>query len=110
MAGLVAFLVVTAAVGASVGCLSWLAVRARRRGLAGSALRAALLAHDEALHGTAHDAHVEIQAAASRKSPVMSPDNPWHPDGELAAGRGAVRRPPVRRRPKRRFLRAVSRG
>ncbi|MGW0661582.1 hypothetical protein [Streptodolium elevatio] len=110
MAGLVAFLVVTAAVGASVGFLSWLAVRARRRGLAGSALRAALLAHDEALHGTAHDAHVEIQAAASRKAPVMSPDNPWHRVGEVTAGRGAVRRHPVRRRTKRRFLWAGSRG
>ncbi|WP_436771604.1 hypothetical protein [Yinghuangia sp. YIM S09857] len=104
MSALAAVLVVALAIGSSMAGLGWLAVRARRRGVAGSALRAALFAHDEALHGTAHDAHVEIQAAAARKSPVVSPDDPWHRSGDLAAGRGARVRRPARRRTKRRFF------
>jgi|1185.fasta_scaffold346409_2 hypothetical protein len=46
--------------------LAWLARRARRRGTAGSALAGAMSAYDEAMHGTAHDAFVEVQAQEER--------------------------------------------
>lgn len=102
MVGFLAFLVVAAVLGSAVAGLAWLASRARRRGLVGSALRAAMAAHDEALHGTAHDAHVEIQAAASRKAPILSPDGPWGRGHRLSmTSTPSGRRPRVR--PRRRF-------
>ncbi|MEV0238437.1 hypothetical protein AB0I06_00640 [Streptomyces sp. NPDC050674] len=36
----------------------------RRRGLAGSGIRAAMASYEEAFQVTAHDAHQEIQAQA----------------------------------------------
>jgi hypothetical protein len=52
-----------------------LARRARRGGTAGAALSGAMAAYNEAWHGPAHDAHVEIQAQSDRVTPVESPDN-----------------------------------
>lgn len=52
-----------------------LARRARRGGTAGAALSGAMAAYNEAWHGPAHDAHVEIQAQADRAAPIESPDN-----------------------------------
>ena len=38
----------------------------RRRGSAGSAISAAMAAYDEAMHSTAHDTFVEVQAQKDR--------------------------------------------
>ncbi|NUU26212.1 MAG: hypothetical protein HOV68_32625 [Streptomycetaceae bacterium] len=88
MTGLVTFLVILVALGIVMGTLGRLALSARRRGTAGSAMRAALMAYDEGIHGTAHDSHIEIQVQARRKVPVMSPDDPlrWN-DGVPLTGR-----------------------
>ncbi|MYW00165.1 hypothetical protein [Streptomyces sp. SID3343] len=85
------FFVVLAAV---LGCFVAFAQRMRRRGVAGSAVRAVLLANAEGLHGTLHDAGVEIQAQAQRKVPMRSPDDPWTPGRDEAKWRGAGGRPP----------------
>jgi hypothetical protein len=55
--------------------LVWLALRAKRRGVAGAALSGALAAFDEGWHSTAHDAHVEQRARTDRKAPAPSPDD-----------------------------------
>jgi hypothetical protein len=93
------FLIFAGALILTLGCFVLLAGRVRRRGLAGSAVRAVLLANAEGLHGTMHDAGIEIQAQARRKVAMRSPDDPWTPAGGGAQWRGAGdRRPPVRRR------------
>jgi hypothetical protein len=51
-----------------------LARQARRGGTAGAALSGAMAAYNEAWHGPAHAAHVEIQAQADGVTPVESPD------------------------------------
>jgi hypothetical protein len=51
-----------------------LARQARRSGTAGAALSGAMAAYNEAWHGPAHDAHVEIQAQVDRVTPIVSPD------------------------------------
>lgn len=65
---------------AVVGCLSALmavfgafAIRTRRRGRTASAVAAAMAAYDEALHSTAYDSFVEMQAQDGRLSPVEAP-------------------------------------
>ncbi|MFM9370796.1 hypothetical protein [Streptomyces sp. Da 82-17] len=60
------------------GCV-WLAVHVRRRGAAGGAVSAAMAAYDEAFKVTSYEAHVEVQAQARRKSPLLSPDEDWRP-------------------------------
>lgn len=54
--------------------LAWLASRARRRGVVGSAITGAMAAYDEAYHPTAHDAHIEVVAQADRTIPKPSPE------------------------------------
>jgi hypothetical protein len=48
---------------------------ARRRGVAGGAIAGAMAAYDEAMHSTAHDTYVEVQAQANRKAPLESRDD-----------------------------------
>ncbi len=76
MGELLAFLVVAGGLGSVVGVLAWVAAHTRRRGIAGTAVRAALASHDEAWKPTAYDAHYEIQAQAELSIPFPSPDDP----------------------------------
>ena len=46
--------------------LAFLARRIRRRGTAGPAIGAAMAAYDEAMHATAHQTFVEVQAQRDR--------------------------------------------
>ena len=59
---------------AVIVCLSLLARHLRRRGSTGAALGAAMAAYDEAMHSTAHNTYVEVQAQKDRTSPVESRD------------------------------------
>ncbi|GCD94534.1 hypothetical protein [Embleya hyalina] len=103
---------------AAVGVCLWLAARVRRRGTGGAAIRAAMSAYDEALHGTANDAYVEIRLQERRKVPVRSPDDPWHPsrcdptrrddDRTAPPPRSRARRTPVRGRLRRLWSRRAS--
>lgn len=62
--------VVVASVIAVMGALSMLARSLRRRGTAGPAIAAAMAAYDEAMHSTAHDTFVEVQAQKDRAIPI----------------------------------------
>ncbi|HET6860636.1 MAG TPA: hypothetical protein VFH94_26500 [Streptomyces sp.] len=95
------FLILTGALAAVLGFFTWLASHARRRGVAGAALGAALAAYDEALRTTAHASHYEIRAQAERQAPMQSPDDPWRPDRGEARLPGAGDRRPPRSRPRR---------
>ncbi|MCT2545881.1 MULTISPECIES: hypothetical protein [Streptomyces] len=92
----VPLLVVVAALASVMGFFTWLAVVARRRGVAGSALSAALASYNEAYQGTAHQAYHEIRVQAERQVPVLSPDGAWRPlpgaEG-VRRGRRPARRP-----------------
>ena len=66
--------VVIIALGGAMAGLGVLARRARRRGTAGSAIAGAMAAYDEGMHGTAHDAFVEMQEQERRVKPAESPD------------------------------------
>jgi hypothetical protein len=48
--------------------------RIRRSGKAGPAIGAAMAAYDEAMHSTAHDTFVEVEAAKNRRTSIHSPD------------------------------------
>jgi hypothetical protein len=75
MADVLAAGAVVGGIAAILAGLMWLASRSRRRGTAGAALAGAMAAYDEAMHSTAHDTYLEVQAQAERKVPVPSPDN-----------------------------------
>ncbi|MER5499432.1 MULTISPECIES: hypothetical protein [unclassified Streptomyces] len=101
MGDLVPLLIAVAALASVMGFFGWLAVVARRRGVAGTALSAALASYDEAYRGTAHQAYHEIRAQAERRTPLLSPDGTWRPappGGDSGEGirrrRSAARRPP----------------
>ena len=92
---------------AVLGFFTWLAAVVRRRGLAGAAVRGALIAHDEVFHVTAHEAAYEIRAQAERKVPVVSPGGRQGGAGRrtlLHRGRARRRRTSLLRRggPRRR--------
>jgi hypothetical protein len=55
--------------------LGFVAVRVRRSGRAGPAIGAAMAAYDEAMHSTAHDTFVEVQAQKDRTVAAPSPDD-----------------------------------
>jgi hypothetical protein len=95
MRDLVPFLVTAAALAAVMAGFAWLAARVRRRGLAGTAVRAALASYDEAFRTTAHESHYEIQAQAERKVPAPSPDGRWPRQHAEGQGRERVRQTPV---------------
>ncbi|THA70565.1 hypothetical protein E6R60_29880 [Streptomyces sp. A0642] len=84
---LLPFLTFTGTLAAVLGCFAWLAARVRKRGLAGSAMRAAMASYDEAFRVTAHDSYHEMQAQRERQAPMASPDGPWRPAHARAAGR-----------------------
>ncbi|MEW1693675.1 hypothetical protein ACIQOF_33885 [Streptomyces sp. NPDC091265] len=77
MRALLPFLIATACFAVVLSAFAWLAAHIRRRGLAGSAMSAALASYEEAFRITAHESHVEVQAQAERKSPLLSPDDHW---------------------------------
>ena len=107
MGELLPLLVVAGAIAAIMGFFAWLASVVRRRGLAGTAIRAAMASYDEAFHVTAYDSHYEIRAQAERKVPIVSPDDPWKPSrGGIDQPGGTVGRPSSRphSHPRRRRL------
>ena len=67
-------IVVTLAVVAIIAVLVLLATRARRRGVAGRAMAAAMAAYDEAVHTSAHDAWVASQEQGERTAARPSPE------------------------------------
>jgi hypothetical protein len=77
MPDLIAAVAVIALIAAAMAGLALLATRARRRGTAGSAIAGAMAAYDEGMHGTAHDAFVEVQEQDRRVKSVESPDLPF---------------------------------
>jgi len=110
MGGFLPYLIFIGALAAVMGCFAWLAVLARRRGVAGSAIRAAVAAHDQAWQVSGYQSHLEIRAQAERKAPIESPDRPWHPASrDLGSPRPAARGPRrggrLRRTLRRRFRR-----
>lgn len=110
MRELLPLLVLAGSLAAVMGFFTWLASRARRRGVAGAAIRAAMASYDEAFRVTAHDAHYEIQAQSERKVPMVSPDNPWGRSRGEEPGEGGPRASPVRpRRPRRGIRRRIGR-
>ncbi|MDX3076137.1 hypothetical protein [Streptomyces sp. MI02-7b] len=96
------YLLLVVCLAAVMGLFMWLATVIRRRGVAGSAVRAAMASYEEAFQVTAHDAHYEIQAQAERKVPVMSPDDPWRSGRPGRRDAGTSRRVPPKRRLRRR--------
>ncbi|MEW2128178.1 hypothetical protein AB0891_31180 [Streptomyces sp. NPDC007259] len=88
-------LVCVGALAVVMGFLGWVAVRARRRGLAGSALQAAMASYDEAFRVTSHASYYEIRAQADRQAPMAAPDDPWRSPYDLPrAPRARGRRGP----------------
>jgi hypothetical protein len=65
--------VVLAAVGAVMALLAVTARRIRRSGKSGPAISAAMAAYDEAMHSTAHDTFVEVQAQKDRTAAAPAP-------------------------------------
>ena len=72
MTGLLASLLVVAAVGAVMLALALLALHVRRTGRAVPAIGAAMTAYDEAMHASACDAFVEVQSQDDRVAPIPS--------------------------------------
>jgi hypothetical protein len=101
MTAFVPFLILVGALAAVMGFFTLLASHARRRGVAGAAIGAALAAYDEAMRTTAHQAHYEILAQAERQIPMQSPDDPWRPAHGGASGPGPGGRRPLKPRPRR---------
>ena len=107
---LLPFLMFAGTLAAVLGCCTGLAARVRRRGLAGSAMRAAMASYDEAFRVTAHDSYHEMQAQVERQAPMASPDDPWRPARDRT-GPGNGRTPTrATRRPLRRLRRWWARG
>ncbi|MHC5795900.1 hypothetical protein ACVXZ4_07045 [Lacisediminihabitans sp. FW035] len=67
-------LLIVTTLAAVMVALGLLARGMRRRGGAGPAIGAAMAAYDEAMHSTAHDSFVEMQADDDRTVPMPSPD------------------------------------
>jgi len=109
MGGWLPYLIFVGALVAIMGFFAWLAVLARRRGVAGSAIRVAVAAHDQAWQVSGYQSHLEVRAQAERKAPIESPDHPWRPAShDLGARHPAARAPRrgrLRRSLRRRFRR-----
>ncbi|MFB8089918.1 hypothetical protein [Streptomyces sp. NPDC055992] len=99
-------LVCVGALAAVMGFLGWVAVRARRRGVAGAALQAAMASYDEAFRVTSHESYYEIRAQADRQAPMAAPDDPWRSPYDLPR----APRPRGRRGPGRTFRQWWRRG
>ncbi|CAN5515425.1 hypothetical protein BH10ACT7_BH10ACT7_07360 [soil metagenome] len=74
MSDLLMAVIVVAAIALVMVGLTLLALWIRRRGKAGPAIGAAMAAYDEAMHSTAHDTFVEVQAQRDRTVPVTAKD------------------------------------
>ncbi|MEP6479654.1 MAG: hypothetical protein ABJB03_09705 [Rhodoglobus sp.] len=74
MSDLVVGAIVIAGIVVVMAALALVAVRVRRSGRAGPAIGAAMAAYDEAMHSTAHDTFVEVQAQKDRTVAAPSPD------------------------------------
>ncbi|MEO3764786.1 hypothetical protein [Streptomyces sp. B8F3] len=105
MGDVVPYLVLCGCLVAVMGLLTWFKGLVRRRGLAGSAMRGALAAYEEAMRVTAHDSHHEVRAAAERQAPVGAPGDPRRPGGPLRPGATPPRRKGGPRRRRFRFRR-----
>ena len=77
MRPLVPYLLLVGGLALVLGGFAWLAAVIRRRGVAGSAMRAAMASYDEAFRVTAHESYHEIRAQSDRQEPVGSPGDPW---------------------------------
>ncbi|MFE7132485.1 hypothetical protein ACFVIM_16665 [Streptomyces sp. NPDC057638] len=121
MDGLLGLLAFVGVLAAMVGLFAGLALRIRRRGLAGGAMSAALASYEEAFRATAHEAHHEIRAQTERKAPLLSPDDDWRrapgaaDEPETAESPESPSRSPGRgdrssRRPRRGLARWVGRA
>jgi hypothetical protein len=77
MSVLVPYLLLVGGLAAVMGGFAWLAVVIRRRGVAGSAMRAAMASYDEAFRVTAHESYYEVRAQADRGEPGGAPGDPW---------------------------------
>jgi hypothetical protein len=66
-------LVAVAVLAAVPAALTLIARRARRSGVAGQALAAAMAAYDEAMHVTALEAYVEVRREADRGAAAAAP-------------------------------------
>ena len=97
MGGVVPYLVLCGCLAAVMGLLTWFQRAVRRRGLAGSAMRGALAAYEEAMRVTAHDSHHEVRAAAERRAPVGAPGDPRRPGGPDGGPRRSEAAPPKRK-------------
>jgi hypothetical protein len=96
------FLVFVGCLAGVMGFFTWLAMHVRRRGVAGTAIGAAMASYDEAFRVTAYESHYEIKAQAERQSPMASPDDLWRPNrGEAARRLGADGGRPLRQQPGR---------
>jgi hypothetical protein len=76
MVDVVMTLSVIAGIAVVVVALVFVAIRVRRRGTAGPAISAAMAAYDEAMHSSAHDTFVEVQAQRDRKIAIPAPADP----------------------------------
>jgi hypothetical protein len=65
--------IVVIATGLVLVVLTAVARVVRRRGSAGPAISAAMAAYDEAMHSTAHDTFVEVQAQRDRTVAAPAP-------------------------------------
>lgn len=92
MGDVVPYLVLTGALIAVMGLLTWFKGVVRRRGPAGSAMRGALAAYEEAMRVTSHDSHHEVRAEADRRAPVGSPGDPRRPGGARREKSACARR------------------
>ncbi|MEU1806310.1 hypothetical protein [Streptomyces sp. NPDC019937] len=110
MGGVLPYLIFVGVLAAVMGFFAWLAVLARRRGVAGSAIRAAVAAHDQAWQVSGYQSHLEIRAQAERKAPIESPDRPWRPAGRGLGSPRPAARAPRRSRPLRSLRRRFGRG
>ena len=72
MSDLLMAVIVVAALALVLAGLTLLALWIRRRGKAGPAIGAAMAAYDEAMHSTAHDTFVEVQAQRDRTVPITA--------------------------------------
>ena len=77
MSALVPYLLFFCGLALVLGGFGWLAAVIRRRGEAGSSMRAAMASYDEAFRVTAHESYYEIRAQSDRQEPIGSPGDPW---------------------------------
>jgi hypothetical protein len=73
MDGVVPVLVVITCLAAVMGVFTWLARLVRRRGLAGTALRAAMAAYEAGWHVSGYEAHQELRVQAGRRESTPAP-------------------------------------